>query len=161
MNIHSSLIAELRDKAYRDAYVASQINIGLPFQARALRHARKWTQEELAERAGMSQPRIAEIERPNKRRFNLETLLRIASAFDVGLQVRFVPLTDIIRDDEAFNPDAFDAKPFAKELEEAEARERIANEAMKAEAIFLVEKRKLRRPQRKPRTYRWHTHRGR
>jgi transcriptional regulator with XRE-family HTH domain len=140
MNTNSRLIAELRDKTYRDAYVAAQIEIGLPFQARALRQAREWTQEQLAELAGMSQPRIAEIERPGKRKFNLDTLLRIASALDVGLEVRFVPLTTIIDHAESFDPDSFSIPTFAEELEEAErqelavkARERYL-EAFKREA---------------------------
>jgi transcriptional regulator with XRE-family HTH domain len=124
VNTHSSLIAELKSKEYRDAYVASQIAIGLPFQARQLRIQKGWTQEELAERAGMSQPRIAEIEKPSKRRFNLETLLRIASAHDVGLEVRFVPLGQIVEHDESFDPDSFHIPTFDEELAAAEERER-------------------------------------
>ena len=123
MNIHSSLIKELLDKAYRDAYVASQIRVGLPFQARALRRSKGWTQEQLADAAGMSQPRIAEIEKPGKRRFNLDTLLRIASAFDVGLEVRFVPFGDVIDHNESFDPDTFYVPSFADELAAEEQEE--------------------------------------
>lgn len=128
MNINSSLIAELKDKEYRDAYVASQIAIGLPFQARALRLNKEWTQEQLAERAGMSQPRIAEIEKPSERRFNLETLLRIASAHDVALEVRFVPFGQIIEHDESFDPDSFKVPTFSEELEAAEKQEQADRE---------------------------------
>ena len=126
MNIHSSLIAELRDKKYRDAYVASQIHIGLPFQVRALRQSRDLRQEDLAELAGMSQPRIAEIEKPGKRKFNIDTLLRIASALDVGLEVHFVPISTIIDHRESFDPDSFEIPTFEEELEEAERQERAA-----------------------------------
>ncbi len=35
-----------------------------------LRESREWTQPELAEAAGMSQPRISEIERPGERKLN-------------------------------------------------------------------------------------------
>jgi transcriptional regulator with XRE-family HTH domain len=124
VNIHSSLIAELRDKSYRDAYVASRIKIGLPFQARALRKSRGWTQEQLAEHAQMSQPRIAEIEKASERRFNLETLLRIASAFDVGLEVNFVPISEIVDDEDAFDPDNFSIPAFTQELSAAEENEK-------------------------------------
>lgn len=126
MNIHSSLITELRDKTYRDAYVASQIRIGLPFQIRALRKAKDWTQEKLAESAGMAQPRIAEIEKPGERRLNLDTLLRLAAAFDVGLDVRFVPFGTLIERNEAFDPDSFTVKSFNEELREEEAKEQPA-----------------------------------
>jgi transcriptional regulator with XRE-family HTH domain len=111
------LTNELRDKAYRDAYVESQIRIGLPFQVRALRQARGWKQDGLADRAQMTQPRIAEIERPGQRRLTLETLLRIASAFDVGLEVRFVPFSVLIRHSESFRPDNFIVESFENELQ--------------------------------------------
>ncbi len=128
MNINSPLIEELRDRDYRAAYVASQIKIGLPFQARALRLSRGWTQERLAIEAGMSQPRIAEIEKPGKRRFNLETLLRIAAAHDVGLEVRFVPISQLVDDSESFDPEAFEIKSFEEELREAENQEKLEAE---------------------------------
>ena len=74
VNIDSSLTRELREKQYRDAYVDSQIRVGLPFQIRALRKSRdNMTQSALAEKAEMSQPRISEIESPGERNLNIET----------------------------------------------------------------------------------------
>jgi transcriptional regulator with XRE-family HTH domain len=122
VNIRSSLTTELRNKKYRDGYVASQIAIGLPFQIRALRRSRGWTQAQLAEAAGMSQPRIAEIERAGRRRFNIDTLLRIASAFDVGLEVGFAPFGAVVDRAERFDPDAFDVASFDDDVHEAERR---------------------------------------
>ncbi len=120
LNIDSSLVAELRDKSYRDAYVASLIRIGLPLEIRALRKSREWTQPQLAEYAGMAQPRISEIEKPGERRLNIETLLRLASAFDVGLQVRFVPFSELIGWSEALDLDDFSVETFEGELKKAE-----------------------------------------
>ncbi len=40
----------------------------------------------------------------------LETLSRLAAAFKVGLTVRFVPFSEMIRWENSFNPDAFDMK---------------------------------------------------
>jgi transcriptional regulator with XRE-family HTH domain len=120
MNINSSLIAELREKAYRDAYVASQIRMTLPLQVRGLRKRREWTQPELAEHAGMAQPRISELEKPGERRLTIETLLRLASAFDVALQVRFVPFSELIDWSEDLDIDNFAVQPFDAEVAEAE-----------------------------------------
>jgi transcriptional regulator with XRE-family HTH domain len=120
MNINSSLVAELREKEYRDAYVGSQIRMSLPLQIRELRKRREWTQPELAERAGMGQPRISELEKPGERRLTIETLLRLASAFDVGLQVRFVPFGELIDWSEGVDIDGFDVQPFESELAETE-----------------------------------------
>jgi len=49
-----------------------------------LRHEKGFTQKELGIRAGMSQPRIAEIERGDGNP-ELKTLIRIARALDVDL----------------------------------------------------------------------------
>jgi transcriptional regulator with XRE-family HTH domain len=122
VNIRSSLTAELRDKTYRDAYVASQISLGLPFQIRALRRSRGWTQAQLAEAAGRTQPRIAEIERAGRRRFNLDTLLRFASAFDIGLEVGFAPFSAVVDRAERFDPDAFAIPSFDDEVRGAKSR---------------------------------------
>ena len=122
MNIDSTLTKELRDKAYRDAYTASQISIGLPFQIRALRASRNWTQGKLAKQSLMSQPRVSEIERPGARRLNLDTLLRLASAFDVALEVRFVPFGKLVDHSERFDPDSFSVKSFDQEISELEQR---------------------------------------
>lgn len=123
MNTKSSLAAELRDKQYRDAFVASQIRVGLPMQCRALRESQEWTQPKLAEAAGMSQPRISEIERPGQRKLNLDTLLRLASAFDVALQVRFVPFSQLVDDDNEVNFADFHIAPFEEDIAALERHE--------------------------------------
>jgi transcriptional regulator with XRE-family HTH domain len=116
VNTQSSIAAELSDKQYRDAYVASQLRIGLPMQCRALRESRTWTQPKLAEVAGWSQPRISELERPGERKPNIETLLKLASAFDVALQVRFVPFSQFVDDSDHVDYDNFYIHPFAEDM---------------------------------------------
>lgn len=115
MNINSSLVNELMQKDYRNAYVASQIRIGLPFQIRALRTQRGWNQEEFARHIGMSQPRVSEMERPGERRLTIETLLRIAAALDIGLQIRFISFGDLVEWAEDFSPDNFRVPSFEKD----------------------------------------------
>jgi transcriptional regulator with XRE-family HTH domain len=110
MNTRDDLIEQLRDKEYRDAFVASQIDIGIPYQIRALRG--KVGQKELAERAGMKQPRISNIERPGYANLNLTTLKRIAAAFDVALIVRFAPFSELIDWAESFSTDSFSVPAF-------------------------------------------------
>ena len=43
----SDVIKSLEEKAYRDAYALEFITAGVPFQVRANRKAREWTQKEL------------------------------------------------------------------------------------------------------------------
>jgi len=106
----------LKNKKYRDAFVASQISVNLPFQIRALREQRGWKQSILAAKSDMLQPRISAMESPGAAKFNLETLRRIASAFDVALVVRFVPFSELVDWSEQFNPDTFKIPDFEHDL---------------------------------------------
>lgn len=90
------IAASLQDKEYRQAFVAAQISNGLPFQIRSTREDRGWTQCELAERVGMSQEAISRLESFSYGKFTLQTLKRLAAAFDVALVVRFVPFSEIV-----------------------------------------------------------------
>ncbi len=56
----------------------------LAFRVAELRKARGWTQEELAERAGVGRVTIARIESGRNRRVDLDVLERLAGAFEVG-----------------------------------------------------------------------------
>jgi len=116
-------IARLRNKEYRDAFVGSQINVGLPFQIRALREQRQWKQSQLAEKTGMLQPRISAIEAPGGAKFTIETLRRLASAFDVALVVRFAPFSELADQSEGFNPDTFQVPSFEDDLRLIEKKE--------------------------------------
>jgi transcriptional regulator with XRE-family HTH domain len=111
------LIARLKDKEHRDAFVSAHIQVGIPFQIRALREQRPWTQQELADRAGVKQSWIATLESPNYSGFSLKTLLKFASAFDIGLIVRFVPISELVEHElrlspESLTPVSFDEDPY-------------------------------------------------
>lgn len=123
----SKLEEKLQDHAYRTAFVASQINIGVSFQIKALMKARGWTQEQLAERTGMLQPRISAVLKPGKVRPNIETLRRFAEAFDCGLLVRFAPFSELADWSESFDPEQFDVPSFENEarLNEVSATKKL------------------------------------
>lgn len=90
-------IEALKDKEYRDLYVAEHIRTGIAFQIRAMREDREWTQSELGQRAeGMAQETISLLEDPDYGRLTLRTLRRLASALDVALIVRFTPFSDLV-----------------------------------------------------------------
>lgn len=91
-----NLIKQLKDKEYRDAFVSEHIDTGIPFQIRALRKQRKWKQKDLADHAGKQQEQISRLENPNYASFTLTTLKELASVFDVGLIVRFAPISELV-----------------------------------------------------------------
>lgn len=91
------LISELKDREYREAFVSEHIDTGIPFQIKAIRDERGWSQKELGEKVHeiMKQEQISRLEDPNYSKFTLATLKRLASAFNVGLMVRFVPISNL------------------------------------------------------------------
>jgi transcriptional regulator with XRE-family HTH domain len=122
------LKAQLKDKRYRDAFVSEHIDTGIPFQIRALRIQREWTQKKLSDLTGMAQERISVAENPNYSRFNLKTLKRIAAAFEVALIVRFVPISELVKwelnlSSEALEAVSFDEDPYFIETKKAAQQE--------------------------------------
>lgn len=108
------LIDELKDKEYRDAFVAEQINVGIPFQIKTIRNQRKWTQKKLGENVPeiMKQEQISRLEDPNYSQFSLTTLKRLASAFEVGLVVRFVPISELVEWELRLTSESLEAVSF-------------------------------------------------
>ncbi len=86
----------LASKEAREAFVAAHIETAIPFQIRANRLARNLTQKKLGELAGMKQPAIARQETGDGGLPNIETLQRLAAAFDIALIVRFAPFSDLL-----------------------------------------------------------------
>lgn len=86
----------MKSKVRRDAYVSAHISNTVASQILMLREAKGWTQKQLAEKCGMRQSRISTLEDPNYENFEAATLRRLASAFDVGLTIRFIPFNELI-----------------------------------------------------------------
>lgn len=115
MSSTTKLWRKLRDKEYRDGYTEAQLAIEVPFEIRALRKARGWTQAQLAERCGIPQSRISHIEQPGRDPLSLRTLYRLAAAFDVGLSVQFVSFSELVRREAVFDPETFKASSFEQD----------------------------------------------
>src|SRR5215510_982255 len=102
---NSPLLSKLADRKYRNLFIASQVNKGIPYQLRALRATRGMTQTDLAERAGTTQTVISRIENTGAGNLSVKTLLKLAEAFDVALVVRFEPIDRFIAWLDKFSPD--------------------------------------------------------
>lgn len=96
--IRDSIVAKLEKKAYRDAYVEANLIHGLAHQIRINRSNRNWSQSELANYCGgrTQQETISRLEDPAYGRYTIKTLLKLASAFDVALLVKFVPFSKFL-----------------------------------------------------------------
>ena len=97
-------------------------------------------QEELANEAEMLQPRISAMERPGATKFNLETLIRVAAAFKVGLIVKFAPLSEMLKWENEFGQDTFNVVNIDEDLEfqkEDEAETQLAVAANQPTGLTL------------------------
>ena len=111
----SKLLAKLRNKDYRDAYVEEKVTTSLPFQIRALREERDWSQVELGNRAEMRQNAVSRLEDAESGPPSINTLLRLARAFDVALLVKFVPFTKLLNEFSDLSFEALRVPAFDRE----------------------------------------------
>jgi len=96
--VTEQLLASLRDREYRNAFVCERTRSSTALQIRALRAQREMTQKELGTAIGTAQAWVSKLENPNYGKMTMETLLRLANAFDTDLEIKFRPFSRIIRD---------------------------------------------------------------
>lgn len=108
--------ARLLDKSYREEYNRDFLCWSIASQVRSNRVAREWSQAELAKRAGVSFASVNRIEGGCKDNLPLlETLTRIAQAFDAALRVYFTDWQDFISHVLEITPDGLIVKSFNEE----------------------------------------------
>jgi len=105
---------ELSEKEMRDAYLSAQIRTKLTNQIRAIRSLRGWSQGEFAKILGKPQSNVSRLENREYGSFTLNTLFELASAFDVGLVVEFVPYDDFLRRTYDLSPSHLQVPPFSR-----------------------------------------------
>lgn len=106
---------KLRNKAYRDAFVRARVKIGIPYQIRALREQRGWSQGELGAKARKPRNVISRLENPESSGNTIRTCLEMASAFDVALLVKFVSYSRFLKEFEDVSPDALEVPSFVND----------------------------------------------
>jgi len=122
MDKEQQIWESLKNKEYREAF-AADVGTGIAFQVKLMRENRGWTQEQLGEKTGKAQPTIAQLENPDYGRFSLDSLKRLANAFDVALMVRFVPFSELVDwtvglTPERLTPPSFDEEQRARDTKE-------------------------------------------
>jgi transcriptional regulator with XRE-family HTH domain len=115
------LLAKLKNKAYRDAYTAEHVKTTTPLQIRTVREQHEWTQGKLAAEAKTTQTAISRTEDPNYGNLTLNNLLKIAAALDVGLLVKLVPFSRLVKEYEDLSPRSLSTPSFMEEMSVLEA----------------------------------------
>jgi ribosome-binding protein aMBF1 (putative translation factor) len=117
LNRHHPLMnrPEWRDTEYRQSYLEASIEQGIAWQIKANRQMRGISQEKLAERLGTGQSAISRLEDPEYGAHSLDTLIKVAHAFDCALSVRFISYSRLAEESEDLSKEALFAVPFASE----------------------------------------------
>jgi hypothetical protein len=68
-------------------------------------------QRDLARESGLHQSRISVFETPGAANITLETLAKIAAGLRLGVIVKFVPFSEMLRWENSFSPDSFNVVP--------------------------------------------------
>jgi transcriptional regulator with XRE-family HTH domain len=89
--------AALGDRDYRHAYAEGHVSDFLTSQIHSMRTSRGWSQDDLADKAGVSQPMISGWERSCEG-VRLTSLHKLAEAFDVALLVKFAPFSQLAKE---------------------------------------------------------------
>lgn len=114
MDKRQKIWESLKNKKYREAF-SSDVGTGLAFQVRLIREHLGWNQEQLGKKTGKAQPTIAQLENPDYGRFSLDSLKRLANAFDVALMVRFVPFSELVDWTVGLTPECLTPPSFGEE----------------------------------------------
>lgn len=113
--IRTQLWEKMRNKPYRDTFIAAHLSTNIAAQIQTIREQRGWTKKQLAQNAGMSPSRIMVMEDPSYEKFTLTTLKRLASAFDVALIARFTPFSDLVDWVAELSPEKLETSEFKKD----------------------------------------------
>jgi transcriptional regulator with XRE-family HTH domain len=112
----------LNNQESRASYIKAKLGVLVPSQIRALRMKSQNPplprQRDLANETGLHQSRISMFETPGAANMTIETLANVAAGLRVGLIVKFVPFSEMLRWENAYSQDAFDVNP---RLEQDEA----------------------------------------
>jgi transcriptional regulator with XRE-family HTH domain len=65
-------------------------------------------QRDLARESDLHQSRISMFETPGAANMTIESIAKIAAALRVGVVIKFVPFSDMVRWESSFSPDTFD-----------------------------------------------------
>lgn len=120
-NIGQKLLEKLHKKSYRTSYVAEHVRRGVAYQIRSLRDQRGWNQGYFSGLLRKPQSVVSRLEDPSYGKYTVQTLLEIASVFDVALQVRFVPYSTFLQQTRDVSSKSMQATGFEEELEQKSA----------------------------------------
>lgn len=111
------LTQEFSDKDYAHVYMDAHASSRIATQIKVLREQRELTQAQLAELSNMKQERVCALEDVDYDAWTVNTLRKLARAFDTHLQFSFVPFSQGILDVANLCRKRLEAESRASDLE--------------------------------------------
>jgi transcriptional regulator with XRE-family HTH domain len=105
-------------KEYRHAFAEEKVRTQLAVQIKAMREQRQMGRAEFAALMHKAHSWVFRLEDPNQPPPTISTLLKVAEAFDVDLDIRFRRFSALLDQIERMTPTSFDVPSFDEELKE-------------------------------------------
>jgi transcriptional regulator with XRE-family HTH domain len=103
-------------REYRHAFVEEKTRTGIAAQIKAIREERSLKQPEFAKAMSKSQSWVSRLEDPNQPPPTIPSLLAVAEAFDVDLEIRFGRFSELLRRLDTITPESLEVPSFEEEL---------------------------------------------
>jgi transcriptional regulator with XRE-family HTH domain len=135
----SSVKSQLLDsfktsKEYRHAFVEEKVRTQLAVQIKTIREQQKISRPTFAALMQKANSWVFRLEDPNQPPPTISTLLQVAEAFDVDLDISFKRFSDLLHRIERMTPESFEVPSFEEELKDR-SFERSPNDAEMHEAL--------------------------
>ena len=125
----NQILENFRDSAeYRHAFVEEKLRMQIARQIRLIREQRELSRPALARQMGKSPSWVFRLEDPNEAPPTVTTLLDVARAYDVDIEIRFSPFSKLIHTIDG-PTESFQVPSFKEEFEgEMELTETLKQE---------------------------------
>ena len=112
------LLTVLEDPDRRREFVEAMLEAEISVQVVRARVQRNWSQKQLADQCGWAPTRVSSLESAEYyHRPSLETIITLAQAFGVGVEVRFVPMSRMLQNRAEIMDRAWLVKGLGEEME--------------------------------------------
>ena len=110
------MLEEFANQEYRHAFVDEAIRSRITSQIGAMRKERGWDYSEFAKNINKKVSWTYRLEDPNAAFPTIPTLLEVAAALDIGLDVRFRSFSELLDDVRTLDPSSFAVPSFDAEI---------------------------------------------
>jgi transcriptional regulator with XRE-family HTH domain len=112
-DLREDFILNTNSPEYRHAYAEENLDLSVGTQIKVLREQRDWRQADLAVHAEIRQPMVSRYESVNYSNWSINTLKKLARAFDVWLDVRFRSFGELVTTTEKFSRESLQVPKFS------------------------------------------------